>query len=116
MSTHGPSPTFFRFSRRVVVDFASLRSFRRTCSSEPPFDRHDWVVHRTSPTDPHGPATETRYVIDYYSAPPDEEGNPVFYLDTRPALDSVGAVVGRIGEMARGAFGRGGGLDQQQEE
>ena len=31
---------------------------------------------------------EVRYVIDYYSAPDDEEGQPVFNLDVRPAVDS----------------------------
>lgn len=66
-------------------------------NTEPPFDRHDWIVHRPVPSDPTGPATEQRYVIDYYSAPPDEEGNPVFYLDVRPALDGVGAWGMRLG-------------------
>lgn len=73
-------------------------------STEPPFDRHDWVVHRPVPSDPEGPATEIRYVIDYYSALPDDEGNPVFYLDVRPALDSVGAVGMRLGGMFSGLF------------
>lgn len=75
-------------------------------STEPPFDRHDWIVHRPVPSDPTGPATELRYVIDYYSAPPDEEGNPVFYLDVRPALDSVGAIGMRAGSWLSGLFGR----------
>jgi len=59
-------------------------------SSEPPFDRHDWVIRR--------PATgeEVRYVIDYYSAPDDAEGNPSFSLDVRPALDSFGSIKERI--------------------
>lgn len=37
-----------------------------------------------------------RYIIDYYSAPDDAEGNPVFSLDVRPALDSVGSIKERI--------------------
>ena len=41
-------------------------------------------------------STTTRYVIDYYSAPPDEEGNPVFSLDVRPALDSLESINQRI--------------------
>lgn len=74
------------------------------CSSEPPFDRHDWVVSRPVPSaSPSGqsitepPAkVETRYVIDYYSGPDDEDGNPVFVLDVRPALDSFESVQQRI--------------------
>ncbi|KAL0961543.1 hypothetical protein HGRIS_006482 [Hohenbuehelia grisea] len=59
-------------------------------NTEPPFDRHDWVVRR--------PATgeEVRYVIDYYSAPPLADGSPVFSLDVRPALDSFGSIKERI--------------------
>jgi len=59
-------------------------------SSQPPFDRHDWVVRR--------PATgeEVRYIIDYYSAPDDPDGNPVFSLDVRPALDSPGSIKERV--------------------
>ena len=37
-----------------------------------------------------------RYVIDYYSAPPEPDGSPVFSLDVRPALDSFGSVKQRI--------------------
>ena len=82
-------------------------------STVPPFDRHDWVVTRPVPSENPGysPATDiaspnitpeamvttnTRYVIDYYSAPPDEEGNPVFHLDVRPALDDLQSVNQRI--------------------
>jgi len=59
-------------------------------STEPPFDRHDWVVRR--PRD----GTEVRYVIDYYSAPPNPNGDPVFALDVRPALDSFESVQQRV--------------------
>ncbi|OSD03052.1 cytochrome c and c1 heme-lyase [Trametes coccinea BRFM310] len=58
-------------------------------NTEPPFDRHDWIVRR-----PNG--EEVRYVIDYYSAPPEPDGSPVFSLDVRPALDSVGSIKSRI--------------------
>ena len=55
-----------------------------TFSSEPPFDRHDWVVRR-----PDQDGREVRYVIDYYSVPDDpEKDDPEFVLDVRPALDS----------------------------
>ncbi|VDC06525.1 unnamed protein product [Peniophora sp. CBMAI 1063] len=58
-------------------------------SSEPPFDRHDWIVRRPGSTE------DVRYVIDYYSAPPLPDGSPVFSLDVRPALDSPWSVSAR---------------------
>lgn len=70
-------------------------------SSEAPFDRHDWIVRRP------GSGEEVRYVIDYYSAPPEPDGSPVFSLDVRPALDSVSSIKERImvaTEEAWGAF------------
>jgi cytochrome c heme-lyase len=65
-------------------------------STTPPFDRHDWVVTRPDPSSQTTSTTTTRYVIDYYSAPPDEDGNPVFSLDVRPALDSLGDISYRV--------------------
>ena len=59
----------------------------------PPFDRHDWFVERRQPD---GSSKEVRYVIDYYSAPDEPDGSPVFSLDVRPALDSFGSVKQRI--------------------
>ncbi|KAI7085237.1 cytochrome c heme lyase [Hortaea werneckii] len=50
----------------------------------PPFDRHDWYVQRQMSD---GSTKEVRYVIDYYSGPPEPTGEPVFYLDVRPAVD-----------------------------
>lgn len=58
--------------------------------TEPPFDRHDWVVRRPKTGE------EVRYVIDYYSAPPEPDGSPVFSLDVRPALDTFGSLKERI--------------------
>jgi len=55
-------------------------------NTEPPFDRHDWVIHRPKSKE------DVRYVIDYYSAPPEPDGSPVFSLDVRPALDTWGSV------------------------
>lgn len=52
--------------------------------TEPPFDRHDWFVRRILPD---GSEKEKRYIIDYYSGPPEPTGEPVFYLDVRPAVD-----------------------------
>ncbi|KAL4877268.1 cytochrome c/c1 heme lyase-domain-containing protein [Aspergillus karnatakaensis] len=60
--------------------------------TKPPFDRHDWYVVRETPSGPR----EIRYVIDYYSGPPEPTGEPVFYLDIRPALDSPTAAVERL--------------------
>ncbi len=59
-------------------------------STEPPFDRHDWVVRRPQTGE------EVRYVIDYYSVDPLPDGSPVFSLDVRPALDNVGSVKDRV--------------------
>ncbi|OCF35622.1 cytochrome c heme-lyase [Kwoniella heveanensis BCC8398] len=94
--------------------------FPETFNTEPPFDRHDWIVTRPVPTSTstatstptpssssstetptptpaaEAPTVSTRYVIDYYSAPPDEDGNPVFSLDVRPALDSFESFSERI--------------------
>ena len=76
-------------------------------SSLKPFDRHDWHIHRPLPTSstagytspsPTQAYTTHRYVIDYYSLPDDAEGNPVFSLDVRPAVDSLDAVKERVGE------------------
>ncbi|KAI1324731.1 cytochrome c heme lyase [Xylariaceae sp. FL0255] len=50
--------------------------------TEAPFDRHDWFVSR----EVDGQRKEIRYVIDYYEGPPEPTGEPVFYLDVRPAV------------------------------
>ena len=62
-------------------------------SGEPPFDRHDWYVQRQLSQ---GQTQEVRYVIDYYSAPPEPTGEPVFYLDVRPAVDGPTAAAERL--------------------
>ncbi|EPT01043.1 hypothetical protein FOMPIDRAFT_1030014 [Fomitopsis schrenkii] len=67
-------------------------------NTEPPFDRHDWIVRRRSTGE------EVRYVIDYYSAPPEPDGSPVFSLDVRPAIDSVGSVKQRIAAATEEAW------------
>ncbi|KIJ65661.1 hypothetical protein HYDPIDRAFT_110800 [Hydnomerulius pinastri MD-312] len=59
-------------------------------NTEPPFDRHDWIVRRPRTGE------EVRYVIDYYSAPPTPDGEPVFALDVRPALDSAQSIRERV--------------------
>ncbi|KAF8887289.1 cytochrome c/c1 heme-lyase [Infundibulicybe gibba] len=67
-------------------------------NAEPPFDRHDWVVRRPQTGE------EVRYVIDYYSAPPEPDGSPVFSLDVRPALDSFGSLKDRIAVATQDAW------------
>ncbi|KAI0923889.1 hypothetical protein AcW1_006716 [Taiwanofungus camphoratus] len=67
-------------------------------NTEPPFDRHDWIVRRRNTGE------EVRYVIDYYSAPPEPDGSPVFSLDVRPALDSFGSVKQRIAAATEDAW------------
>lgn len=79
-------------------------------ASVKPFDRHDWIVHRPTIKTEGGnsymsgggqsssPYTSHRYVIDYYHLADDKEGNPVFSLDVRPAVDDLGAVQERISE------------------
>lgn len=49
----------------------------------PPFDRHDWFVERCNEKG----CEEVRYVIDYYEGAPEPTGEPVFFLDVRPAVD-----------------------------
>ncbi|CAG8684182.1 669_t:CDS:2 [Acaulospora colombiana] len=70
-----------------------LKWEKRIDNSEPPFDRHDWIVRRKT-------GEEVRYVIDYYSLPDQPDGTPVFSLDVRPALDSVSSIKERISVAA----------------
>lgn len=55
---------------------------------DPPFDRHDWFVDRQH----EGQKREIRYIIDYYAGPDDPNGEPVFFLDVRPAITPLAAV------------------------
>lgn len=64
-----------------------------TIRSDPPFDRHDWFVQRALAN---GSTREIRYVIDYYSGPPEPTGEPVFFLDVRPAVDTPSAAISRL--------------------
>jgi len=52
-------------------------------STEPPFDRYDWIVHRLETGE------EVRYIIDCYSALSLPDGSPVFSLDVWPAFGSI---------------------------
>ena len=72
-------PTRFKYAiLQIILYFSDVWD-----STEPPFDRHDWVVRRPRSSE------EVQYVIDYYSAPPTPDGTPVFALNVCPALDSM---------------------------
>ncbi|OJA07957.1 hypothetical protein AZE42_05929 [Rhizopogon vesiculosus] len=75
-----------RFERVILLMYSEIQYH----NTEPPFDRHNWIVHR--PRD----VTEVRYVIDYYSAPPTTDGAPGFALDVRPALHSFESIQQRM--------------------
>jgi cytochrome c heme-lyase len=77
---------------------------------EPPFDRHDWIVKRHGVD---GTARDVRYVIDYYSGPPEDDGMPVFFLDVRPALDSPGMVMARVMRWGGDVWWRGVGVGRE---
>jgi len=87
-----------QLSPKARLHLLAAKFFPSKFSSEPPFDRHDWVVRR--------PATgeEVRYVIDYYSLPDEPDGSPAFSLDVRPALDSLGSIKTRIGAATEEAW------------
>ena len=46
-----------------------------------PFDRHDWIVERNG--------KDVRYVIDFYSAPPQEGKLVGIHIDARPGNSCV---------------------------
>jgi cytochrome c heme-lyase len=119
----GSKPKLIRFQGRPKEPTPKARMlqvlgsvFPGHFNQEPPFDRHDWYVSRKLPD---GSTREVRYVIDYYGGGVEEEtGQPVFYLDIRPALDSPTAAAERAmrwggdvwwrasGGAAREAFAR----------
>jgi cytochrome c heme-lyase len=84
-------PTLIRFQGRPNEPTPKARMlgfmawlYPSAFANNPPFDRHDWFVQRNLPN---GQTKQVRYVIDYYSGPPEPTGEPVFYLDVRPAID-----------------------------
>lgn len=97
-------PSLMRFTGRPNSLSPKAYLYSTVWGGQAPFDRHDWFVDRSG--------REVRYVIDYYEAPNDEHGEPVFFLDIRPALDTPGAVFQRIArwteETWTTAAGRGG--------
>ncbi|KAI0019175.1 cytochrome c/c1 heme-lyase [Xylariomycetidae sp. FL0641] len=89
------SPSLVRFQGRPtdMTPKAAMMQvmgwlYPKAFGTEPPFDRHDWYVSRET----NGQKKEVRYVIDYYEGPPEPTGEPVFYLDVRPAFTPTGAM------------------------
>ena len=117
-----PKPKLLRFMGRPQEPTPKARMlqamgyvFPERFGSEPPFDRHDWYVARPLPD---GGVKQVRYVIDYYSGGTQETGEPVFYLDIRPALDTPTAAIeramrwgGDVWYRASGAEARMGGMN-----
>nr|DBA44764.1 TPA_exp: holocytochrome c synthase [Chaetosphaeridium globosum] len=67
-------------------DLSPLARIRNLMGYELPFDRHDWVVDKGG--------RSMRYVIDYYDiAKQAAPGAPGVFIDVRPAVDSVPAVL-----------------------
>ncbi|EPE28865.1 cytochrome c heme lyase [Glarea lozoyensis ATCC 20868] len=92
---HVPQPSLMRFMGRpkemtpkAFMIQVMGKIYPSAFGTEPPFDRHDWFVQREH----NGKKQEIRYVIDYYSGPPEPTGEPVFYLDVRPAVTPTQAV------------------------
>jgi cytochrome c heme-lyase len=92
---------------------AAAWAFPNSFSQEPPFDRHDWFVRRILPD---GTAREVRYVIDYYSGPPEDDGMPVFFLDVRPAIDTPSAAAARVVRWGGDVWYRGTGGEARERE
>lgn len=68
----------------------------------PPFDRHDWFVERCNTKG----CKEVRYVIDYYEGADGGEGEPVFFLDVRPAVDGPTGATERMVRWGTDVFWR----------
>jgi len=82
-----PNPRLEKFSGKAN-DLSVKARMRTWVGARPPFDRHDWIVDRCG--------TKVRYIIDFYTGSP-VAGKPMsMYTDTRPALDSFGALKDQI--------------------
>ncbi|KAF2107928.1 cytochrome c heme lyase-like protein [Lophiotrema nucula] len=94
-----PEPKLLRFTGRPgdMTPKSQMLQFLSSVwpsqfQTSPPFDRHDWFIQRSFPD---GKQEEVRYVIDYYEGDPEPTGEPVFYLDVRPAVDRPRAAAER---------------------
>ena len=54
-------------------------------------------------------------MIDYYAGPPEPTGEPVFYIDVRPALDRPGLIMERIINWSGDVWERASGADVRRE-
>ena len=87
-------PYVFSFSGfDSIFPFGDTRADTVSHRYQEPFDRHDWFVLRQTPD---GETKQVRYVIDYYSGESSLNGEEVFYLDVRPAIDTPMAAVERL--------------------
>ena len=108
-------PKLLKFCGRPT-DLSPKAYFKHYLLSHPlPFDRHDWTVTRTDPTN--GSETQVRYVIDYYHdeiMASEEAGSGLpnmndgigehgriksLLVDVRPAADSISDIWGRMVSM-----------------
>ncbi|KAF2772731.1 hypothetical protein EJ03DRAFT_265947 [Teratosphaeria nubilosa] len=112
-------PSLLRFMGRPNEPTPKARMFAFLAKAwpsqfpdNPPFDRHDWYVERKTPD---GQKKEVRYVIDYYSGPPEPTGEPVFYLDVRPAVDGPTAACERMLRWGGDVWSRASGASVREE-
>jgi len=104
-----PPPKLLRFTGRptdptpkaTLMQWAAWAAPARF-GTAPPFDRHDWFVERCNEKG----CREVRYVIDYYEGAPEETGEPVFFLDVRPAVDGPGSAAERMVRWGTDVFWR----------
>jgi cytochrome c heme-lyase len=104
-----PPPKLLRFTGRPteptpksqILQLAG-RVMPETYGSAPPFDRHDWFVERCNEKG----CKEVRYVIDYYEGAPEPTGEPVFFLDVRPAVDGPTSAAERMVRWGTDVFWR----------
>lgn len=89
MHSECKEPKLYKFMGRPK-DLSPKARVNQMMGYKKPFDRHDWVVDRCG--------EHVRYIIDFYEGNVDRtrDGRQGFFLDTRPALDSPGALVDRL--------------------
>jgi cytochrome c heme-lyase len=104
-----PPPKLLRFTGRPteptpksqILQWAGW-AMPEKYGTAPPFDRHDWFVERCNQKG----CKEIRYVIDYYEGAPEPTGEPVFFLDVRPAIDGPTGAGERIVRWGTDVFWR----------
>lgn len=103
-----PAPQLVNFVGRPR-DFTWRAWMRNLAGYQLPFDRHDWVVVRPSDEE-NAPPKMMRYIIDFYAGrnqaassssdamakTADPKGRVSFYLDVRPAPDTVEGIAMRL--------------------